>query len=438
MAELPIIRRQSRFIRRTSSLGEGFWRSAAKYYLLGEEGRPERCFIYLAGKGVFNMVNYAAPFVAGSQVVDERGALEGSMDCPDANLQTLHWTTGLSTSGSTQANGNTGSGNQQSEKQCCGSSYTDHKKTCVEALLNGLNQTERKIMKFLTDYLISPPHNCIRTWQWMQQGIRVRESDESFKHVLSKYKCWLRLLRYEELYEFYKDKVKLYTAIDKEFDDVFWPLDESLNKLEFYGERQFYGAENFYDFMVVLYKQQSGQGGKKGNSIWIKGPPDCAKSFFVESLKSLQVVYGGCSVLNKTNGFGIASLVDVRLAVLDEFNFDPIVYTDRIKLLLSGNECQAQVKFKDDGSIRTTPVILMSNGDILPDNDIFNARVMKYEFHKIAVDDYVPLRGKEPDVVHPFYTRNLHPECFIEYWKKNGIWGTKFNTDIILTENEEQ
>lgn len=437
MAGVPIVRRQSRFIRGTSSLGEQFWRAAAKYHLLGKEGGGARCYIYLADKGRYNMVRAETSQHERSKRNCSNQDTEGCMDCPHANIQAVHWTPGPLVSSSNEADDRRGSEAERSEDKCCSSGDPHHEKTCVAAVLKGFSPQETQIFKFLTNNLISPPESCTKTWKWIQSGIRVKEQDESFKHVISTYKRWLRLLTFEELVDFYQNKFKIYAAIDVDFYTVYWSIEESLNKLEFYLEQQLGTPELAFEFMEVLYKQQTRQGGKKGNSIWIKGESDSAKSWFIDSLKCLQISYGGCSILNRTNNFAMAGLVDVRLAILDEFNFDPVMYTDTVKLLLSGNNLQACIKYKNDGIVMRTPVILLSNGECLPNNDIFNSRHTRYEWRRIDISSYIPLSGKEPNIVHEFFSRNLHPECFIDYWKKYKIWGVKYQTNMYSFENDE-
>ena len=134
-------------------------------------------------------------------------------------------------------------------------------------------------------------------------------------------------------------------------------------------------------------------------------------------------------------------MVGPRGIILDEFNFDPVAYTDKIKLLFSGNNLQASVKYKDDGIVLSTPVIIISNGDCIPDNPIFNSRMTKYEWHGVDVSKYTPIvydSSAPAGAVHPFFTKSLHPESFIAYWKKHNIWDQVFQTSVIDLEEGEQ
>lgn len=437
MAGVPVRRRQSKYIRASASLGVEFWRSFTRYYFPCTEGGRDNFFVYLAGRGMFNVLDNDDP----SMEECKKSATEGCMDCPDSTLQDLHWEK-QSQDGSSSTDVDNGSNpSDGSQSKCRCPVPTNHEKTCIPAILKGLQKEEKEIFLFLINNLISPPSSCVNTWAWIQSGIRTRETDPQFKHAIATYKKWVRLLTLTELVNFYADKKRTYAAIDREVSQAYWDVEESTKKLEYYLEQQFYQPDLAYDFMVILYKQQTRQGGKKGNTIWLKGPQDSAKSWFVDSLKGLQITYGGASILNKSNHFALSACVDCRVIILDEFNFDPVAYTDKIKLLFSGNNLQASVKYKDDGIVLSTPVIIISNGDCIPDNPIFNSRMTKYEWHGVDVSKYTPIvfdSSAPAGAVHPFFTKSLHPESFIAYWKKHNIWDQVFQTSVIDLEEGEQ
>ena len=84
--------------------------------------------------------------------------------------------------------------------------------------------------------------------------------------------------------------------------------------------------------------------------------------------------------------------------------------------------------------VLSTPVIIVSNGDCIPDNEIFNSRLTKFEWTAIDVSNYVPIYIEEevPDnAVHAFYTKAVHPEAFVAYWKKHNIWNQKYLTCVM-------
>jgi hypothetical protein len=449
MAGVPVKRRESKYIRRSPELGERFWRSAAKYFLLGKDAGTGRCYIYLANAGVYNMVDPTNAQLSGREENITREDTEGCLDCPNTNAQTLHWTEDPQVSAMFERVDFGSSGSIQSENKCSCNSNEEHEKTCTVELLQVMMTYERKILKFLFDHIVTPAEACLKLRKFMTT-IRVSEEDKIFKDVIQVYNRWVRSLTLIEFVDMYRDKVKVYGAVDASFKDTYWDEEESLKKLEYFLDLQFHNPEQSYEFMVNLYKSQTRQGGKKGNALWIKGPPDCGKSWFVDSLKSLQGTYGICSILNKNNNFATAGLVDKRLIVLDEFSFDPLVYSDVVKPMLSGNAFATPQKYKSDGCVLKTPVILISNGECLPDNEVFNARHTRVNWETVRTHSYTPLEqvstsdpekivvnGVKMKLVHNFFGKLLHPMAFVNYWEKWKIWNTKYAESVYVIDYED-
>lgn len=446
MAGVPVKRRESKYIRHSSQLGERFWRAAAKYYFLGEERGAGRCYIYLANGGMYNMVNPPNAQLAGRKEDIKREDTEGCLDCPNTNAQALHWTENSQAVTCSSADDSCSSGTLESKNECSCIDQSRHEKTCTMAILKILTGGERKIMWFLFQNLITPPDACLKLRLFLEH-IRISEEDRVFKDIIQIYNRWVRPLTLQQFIALYEGKNKVYTALDSDFGDTYWDLEESLNKLEFFLLKQFHNGESSVGFMETLFKNQTRMGGKKGNTIWIKGPADCGKSWFVDSLKSLQGTFGICSILNKNNNFATAGLVDKRLIVLDEFNFDPLVYSDTVKALMSGNVFATPQKFKSDGAVLKTPVIMISNGECIPDNEIFKSRHIRVDWSKIDTNNYTPRRtnisdkpekimvnGIKMKLVHNFYVKLLHPMAFVEYWKKYNIWNTSTDESVYVVD----
>ena len=449
MAGVPIKKRESRYIRHPSDCGERFWRAIAKYYLLGREAGPGRCYIYLANSGVYNLVDHANAQLAGREENITREDLKGYMDCPNSNIQNLCWSENGEIKYGLERIDSGSSGNLKPENECRCINQQKHEKSCTVELMKSLTSYESKIVGFLVNNIVTPAESCIKLREFMLT-VRVSEEDKIFKESIQLYNRWVRSLTLVDFVKMYEDKRKFYTAIDSDFEDTYWDIEESLAKLEYFLDLQFYEREASTAFMELLYKSQTRQGGKKGNSIWIKGPADCGKSWFVDSFKSLQGTFGICSILNKNNTFATAGLVDKRLIVLDEFNFDPLVYTDTVKQMLSGNPFATPQKYKADGHVLKTPVILISNGECLPDNDVFNARRERVDWSKVVIRNYVPtekyrsdkpqsimVNGKKLNLVHNFFSRLLHPMAFVEYWKKYDFWDKKYDESVYIHDYEE-
>lgn len=167
--------------------------------------------------------------------------------------------------------------------------------------------------------------------------------------------------------------------------------------------------DNYEEFLVTLFNVLNKTNGKK-NALWIKGPPDCAKSWFFSSIECFMITVGKVSIMNRTNHFCLSSCTDCRLILLDELCFEPL-HTDTLKLLFSGNPVKVSKKYADDVTINKTPCIIMSNGDCLPNIPVFNSRIEKYEWSQVPKDKNLLFNAN-------MCSKKLHPFVFFKIWKE--------------------
>lgn len=266
-----------------------------------------------------------------------------------------------------------------------------------------------KIMEFLFNHLITPPVLAPNTPLWYEDNIlcNIDSSDKEFMKALDLYKRKINNKILPEIIEMYKDKVKLYAATDGNFTRKYKNVDESVGDLNTYLHFQFGNNERVTEFLSTLYKTITKNNGKM-NAIWLKGPPSSGKSWFVRAVEALMVTVGKCSIMNKTNNFPLSSLVCCNLIVMDELSYDPATYTDTLKLLFGGDQTAVSVKYLGDSIVFKTPVILMSNGDCIPDIEAFRVRVNKFCFQTIT---HLNL-----------FEREINPMALIEIFKQYGVY----------------
>lgn len=267
----------------------------------------------------------------------------------------------------------------------------------------------KKVLEFLFQVLVCPPILAPNTPLWYddQYLCNIDAHDKEFVKAVDLYKRQINNKILPELIDMYKDKIRLYTATDGNFSRRYKSVEESLSDLNQYLTYQFTDNETISDFLSNLYLTLTKNNGKK-NTIWFKGPPSSAKSWFVRAIESLMITIGKCSVMNKTNNFPLSSCVCVNLIVLDELSYDPIIYTDILKLLMGGDQCSVSVKYCGDQLIFKTPIIVISNGECLPNSDAFNFRLNKYLFKEV---NHLNLFSKE-----------LNPLAIVELFKQYGLW----------------
>lgn len=85
--------------------------------------------------------------------------------------------------------------------------------------------------------------------------------------------------------------------------------------------------------------------------------------------------------------------VNKRVLQWNEALIDPYFYED-IKPILAGDSPNVQVKNRDDGVVRATPVFILSNRQTFPDTSEFNCRLHKYEWKSAEL---LKMYKKKPD-----------------------------------------
>ena len=247
-----------------------------------------------------------------------------------------------------------------------------------------------------------PPEDCIRCPMFLEQTNNfIDENDDEFKRAVSLYKRKLLYMTIDEIYDKFKDKTCLFNAIHGNVSVEYYDRETSLDKLVKFLSFQIEDPDAVPQFMELLYMWLNKLTGKK-NTIWLQGPADCGKSWFITSLENLCITTGRVSVMNRTNNFPLSSCTDTKLIVLDELSYDPTIFTDTLKLLLGGNALKISKKYCNDVTLKHTPVIIASNGECIPDTPEFKARINKFIWKK----------PKDTSI----FKLKIHPWAFFDYW----------------------
>lgn len=88
-----------------------------------------------------------------------------------------------------------------------------------------------------------------------------------------------------------------------------------------------------------------------------------------------------------------------RILLWNEPNFEP-GSEEILKLLFGGDTCSAKIKYEGDACILRTPIIVLTNRDVIPNDDTFNSRVWKYTW-KVA--PFLKYLTKKPHPIAMFY-----------------------------------
>lgn len=120
----------------------------------------------------------------------------------------------------------------------------------------------------------------------------------------------------------------------------------------------------------------------KKNSMWVRSPNSAGKNYFFDALCDSFILVGQIKNPIRNYTFGFINCVNKRVLQWNEAVVDPYFYED-IKPILAGDSPNVQVKNRDDGVVRSTPVFILSNRITFPDTFEFNCRIHKYEWRHV-------------------------------------------------------
>ena len=166
-------------------------------------------------------------------------------------------------------------------------------------------------------------------------------------------------------------------------------------------------------FIRKLYKMLDfKQGDIKKNGLWIKSPNSAGKNFFFDCLTDSFILVGYVKNPIKNYVFGFQNCVNKRALLWNEAVIDPYFYED-IKPILAGDSPNVQVKNAVDGTVRATPIFVLSNRDTFPDTPEFNCRVHKYNWRTCNLLKHYK-RKPDPRVANLMLVCECDPETASE------------------------
>lgn len=121
--------------------------------------------------------------------------------------------------------------------------------------------------------------------------------------------------------------------------------------------------------------------GKK-NTLCITGPPSSGKTYFVRFVSSYFISIGQVRNFNRNDSFPLNDCTDKRILIWDEPNYTR-EYLETIKMLFSGDNTPANVKYENQVVIEKTPLLITTNTDVFPTSDDFNKRMVRFRWTQL-------------------------------------------------------
>lgn len=161
--------------------------------------------------------------------------------------------------------------------------------------------------------------------------------------------------------------------------DYYYSIDESLVILDKLLKFQLGTDDRVKEFVLVLYNLVDKITPKK-NALFVLSAPNAGKNYFFDAVIHLFINFGQVGNFNRYQQFPLMDCVDRRIILWNEPIMEPCA-EETLKLLLGGDMCPAKIKYQPDATIFRTPVIILSNNDIFPNNEAFRSRMTQYNWN---------------------------------------------------------
>lgn len=291
------------------------------------------------------------------------------------------------------------------------------------------NKTQ-KIVQFFQNFPVCPLLSACKTVQWLddKELCRIGRNDTDFIAAIDIFQRQICNKSINELIEFYLHCQPLFDCTFGHVYDFYYSLEESTSKLqELLLFQNNFQAHFVKDFLLVVYNILDRRDEKK-NCLQIKGPSNGGKTLFAKICASLCLVKGQIANFNKYCQFPLQDCVDKRILIWDEPNCEPAAF-DTCKMLFVGDPTMANIKYQSHVQIDKTPIIITTNADVFPNNEVFNNRMYKYTWQTALI-----LKN---------FKKHIHPLAFYELWKvygviisNNEVTGVNDEDEVGSTKNE--
>ncbi|KAK9708012.1 Parvovirus non-structural protein NS1 [Popillia japonica] len=115
-------------------------------------------------------------------------------------------------------------------------------------------------------------------------------------------------------------------------------------------------------------------------------PPSSGKTYFVRFVSSFFLSIGQVRNFNRNDSFPLNDCTDKRILVWDEPNYTR-ENLETIKMLFSGDNTPANVKYENQVVIEKTPLLITTNTDVFPTSEDFNKRMVRYRWTQLPITD---------------------------------------------------
>ena len=222
------------------------------------------------------------------------------------------------------------------------------------------------LLSTLEKLLVIPVESSCDTSIWLSNPdlLFFNKADPDYKKACSAFLRKTQFLSFDSI-------LKIHTSTDvlgiyyQRSTDYYYNLEDSFKYVEQLLTFQY--GDKVKEFVRSLYDVTEKITPKK-NTISIRGPANCGKSWFADMVSSFYLNIGHVKNFVRGTSFPLHDCVNRRILLWNEPSIAPSQY-ETVKMLAGGDPCPAAVKYEGDGKITRTPLIITSNHSALPEND---------------------------------------------------------------------
>lgn len=254
---------------------------------------------------------------------------------------------------------------------------------------------------------VVPFENSCNHHLWLQDKyLRFYDnSDPDYKRACSTVRRSTSKLTLDELIKFHKNEC-CHRVFYASSDTYYLSLDDSLFWVMKLLDHQY--DDKVKDFLIRLIDITEKKRAKL-NTMFIKGKPNCGKTWFVNMVAAFYLNVGNVKNFVRGQNFPFNDCVNRRILIWNEPSVMLSAF-DTLKQLTEGDHISVAVKYQGDTVLHRTPIIFTSNKQIFdPNSTVWNSRIY-FEDWKVA----------------PFLKDCKgypHPSCFIELLNKFDLLG---------------
>lgn len=277
---------------------------------------------------------------------------------------------------------------------------------------SGKRQKKGKMMLILLQQNLCSPIRGVTTLPVWLHHPTFQFMDESDQLVSKVFSNWEKQLCSYTIHDFHnlysQPNVKFYfSAGHNNFDAYYYNVEDSLDILIELLNDQFHNDDNvILQFLTDLFNVLERRLPKL-NSFLIHSNPSAGKNFFFDCIKDYYLNIGKLQSASRYNQFAFQDAPFRRVIFWNEPAYEN-AKLETLKEFLGGDTTNTPVKYKGEGVIFRTPILLATNHQLsIMNNPAFKDRLVVYKWHSCPI---LKKYGKKPN-----------PLCTYELFKYYGL-----------------